>query len=252
MGNLDTYSSFFYEKQLLESRESANQVLPIINNWFKPKTIIDVGCGVGAWLEIWKNFENVTEIKGIDGSFIDVSLLRINKEKEFIQTDLNKTLPKIKSYDLALCLEVAEHLDEERAETFVADLVSLSNVIIFSAAIPGQEGTHHINEQYLGYWIDKFEANDYKCYDIIRPLIWGKKNISWWFRQNMVVFIKNGELLKNDLNKLQTFNCMDLVQKELLEHKINKYRSLVNRKSSFKNLLREMLNKIKKKIYEKR
>lgn len=252
METLDTYNRLFYEKQLTQSKHSADEIVPLINNWFKPKTVIDVGCGVGAWLEVWKSCKNVSEIKGIDGSFVDKSLLQIDASVEFLQTDLNERLPKLKSYDLAVCLEVAEHLEEKRADTFVEDLTKLSNIIIFSAAIPGQEGTCHVNEQFMNYWIDKFNIYDYKCYDIIRPLIWDKDKIAWWFRQNMIVFVKNGELLEKDLSKMQTFNCQDLIHKELLKHKINKYNSLVSKKTSFNSLFKEMLNKIIQKFYEKK
>ena len=252
MGDLETYSGYFYQKQLLESRQSASEVLPVINSWFKPKSIIDVGCGVGAWLEVWRGFDNVTEIKGLDSDFVDMSLLRIDREVEFVQTDLNKSLPQTKKYDLALCLEVAEHLEEKRATSFVEDLIKLSNVIVFSAAIPGQEGTHHINEQYLSYWIEKFHKNGYQCSDIIRPLIWNNKRISWWFRQNMVVFIKNQEISNYNFEGFTTFNGVDLVQKELLEHKINKHKQLVTKNASFNSLVKQILNKIKGKIYAKK
>lgn len=252
METLDTYSRLFYEKQLTQSKQSADEVLPIINTWFQPKTVIDVGCGVGAWLEVWKSYDNVNEIKGIDGSFVDKSLLQIDASVEFLQADLNERLPKLKSYDLAVCLEVVEHLEEKRADTFVEDLTKLSNIIIFSAAIPGQEGTHHVNEQFMSYWIDKFNSHDYKCYDIIRPLIWDKDKIAWWFRQNMVVYVKNGAPLEKNLGEMQTFNCQDLIHKELLKHKINKYNSLVSKKASFNSLLQAILNKITQKFHEKK
>lgn len=241
---LETYNHFFYENQLSESRNSAKYIVPIINDWFKPKSIIDVGCGVGAWLDIWKNCENCIEVLGIDADFVDKSLLLIDVSNEFIESDLNKRLPKLKKYDLAMCLEVAEHLDKKRADSFIEDLTNLSDIVLFSAAIPGQEGTQHINEQFLQYWIDIFNRNNYKCYDIIRPIIWDVDTISWWFRQNIVVFVKNETNIKNDLSSKQSFNCFDLIQKELLIHKTNKYNNLANSKKINNNYFTRIFKKI--------
>lgn len=248
MKNLDTYSRKFYQNQLTESRNSARYILPIINQWFKPKSVIDVGCGVGAWLKTWREFNTAIDIIGLDSSFVDKAQMLIDTEKEFLETDLNNALPKLKKYDLAMSLEVAEHLEERRASTFIEDLTKLSDIVVFSAAIPGQEGTQHINEQFLGYWIDKFEKNNYKCYDIIRPLIWDKDTIAWWFRQNMVVFVNKSIETKIDLSALQSFNCNDLVQKELLIYKTKKYKTLEKHKNEnlgFKTILKKIIQKCK-------
>ena len=245
MKSLDTYNNFFYENQLSESRNSAKYIVPIINNLFKPKTVIDVGCGIGAWLEVWKSYESCIEVKGIDADFVDKSLLLINTSTEFVAADLNERLPKLKKYDLAMCLEVAEHLEEKRANTFVEDLVNLSDIIVFSAAIPGQEGTQHINEQFLQYWIEKFYQKNYVCYDVIRPLIWNVETISWWFRQNIVIFINNDEVdTYKDMASMKNFNCFDLVQKDLLIHKTKKYDNLVNSKQANNNYFLRFLKKI--------
>jgi SAM-dependent methyltransferase len=247
MKKLKTYNRFFYENQLIESRNSAKYIVPIIKEWFEPNSIIDVGCGVGSWLDVWKNCKNGIEVTGIDTDFVDKSLLLIDVFNEYIEADLNKKIPKTKKYDLAMCLEVAEHLDEKRADSFIEDLTDLSDIILFSAAIPGQEGTQHINEQFLKYWINKFNHNGYICYDVIRPIIWEVDTISWWFRQNIVLFVKDGTIIKKDLSNMQTFNCYDLVHKELLIHKINSYDSL----TSFKNTKKSYTLRILKKIIDK-
>lgn len=248
MKDLKTYNRFFYENQLLESRNSAKYIVPIIKDWFEPNSIIDVGCGVGSWLDVWKNCKKGIEVTGIDADFVDKSLLLIDVSNEFIGADLNKNLPKLKKHDLAMCLEVAEHLDEKRADSFIEELTGLSNTILFSAAIPGQEGTQHINEQFIKYWIDKFNHNGYICYDVIRPMIWEVETISWWFRQNIVLFVKAGTILKTDLSNMQTFNCFDIIHKELLLHKINKYDSLANSKKRENSYILRILNKFISKL----
>ncbi len=243
MATQKNYNRQFYNSQLTQSGSSANYIVPIINSWFKPKTVVDVGCGVGAWLEVWKIQSNICEIKGLDARFIDKSLMRIDIENEFIESDLNNELPKLKRFDLAMCLEVAEHLEEKRANTFVEDLTKLSDIIVFSAAIPGQEGTQHINEQFLKYWISKFSHHNYKCFDVLRPIIWDVDTVAWWFRQNIVVFVRDEASLEIDLNAKQSFNCFDLVQKDLLQHKDNEYKKLLNKEGRAKKNLRKLIKR---------
>jgi SAM-dependent methyltransferase len=247
MQDLKTYSHKFYTKQLAESSNSAKYLVPIINSWFKPKTVIDVGCGVGAWLEVWKRQDNVTEVIGIDAQFVDKTLMRVDMGSEFIETDLNEKLPQLKRFDLAMCLEVAEHLEENRAKTFVEDLTKLSNIVLFSAAIPGQEGTKHINEQYLNYWVEKFKEHNFKCYDVVRPLIWDVQSVAWWFRQNTVLFVNDSEKLNIDLGTMQSFNCFDLIQKDLLRHKERKYYKLLSRTNKTKIPLYKLIKKVLRK-----
>lgn len=252
MRDLKSYSSYFYELQLSESAKSAASVLPIINELVNPKSIIDVGCGVGAWLKAWKSIKKDVEVLGLDASFVDKSMLLIDSNEEFKEVDLNFKIPTFdKKFDLAMCLEVAEHLNEERADSLVLDLIHLSDIILFSAAIPGQEGTDHRNEQYLSYWVDKFESVDYKCYDIIRPQIWNENDISWWFRQNIVFFIKPGKAHKIEELPHQSFYNLDLVHKELLQHKIsvvNKLYILINNKKSYISKIKNFLSKCEKRI----
>lgn len=240
-----TYNHEFYNSQLTQSKNSADFIVPIINKWFKPKTVVDVGCGIGAWLEIWKEQANVIEIKGLDAKFVDRSLMRINVDQDFLEVDLNQDLPKLKPYDLAMCLEVAEHLEENRANSFISDLTKLSNVILFSAAVPGQEGTYHLNEQYIGYWIDKFKTNNFKCYDIVRPLIWDVSSVAWWYRQNTVLFIKEDFEVDIDFDSLQNFNGYDLIQKDLLQYKDKKFRKyfqeMENKHMSIKKFIKKII-----------
>ncbi|MEM6517246.1 MAG: methyltransferase domain-containing protein [Bacteroidota bacterium] len=217
-------------------------IVPIVNQWFRPENVIDVGCGVGAWLEVWKEQPNILEVMGLDARFVHSEFMRVDIDNEFVEVDLNESLPKLKRFDIAVCLEVAEHLKPERAESFVQDLTTLSNIILFSAAIPGQEGTQHINEQFLGYWIKIFLNHGYDCYDVIRPIIWNNKSVAWWFRQNTVLFIKNTLDLDLDLDSMQSFNGFDMVQKDLLKYKERKYYKLVNRK----NKVRRVISRIKR------
>ncbi len=119
------------------------------------------------------------------------------KEEEFIPKDLTKPLKLKEKFDLAISLEVAEHLPEKSAEIFIDSLTGLSDIILFSAAIPYQRGTNHINEQFPEYWIDKFKKRNYLVIDCIRKKIWNNPKVYFFYSQNILLFIKKECLRKN-------------------------------------------------------
>jgi hypothetical protein len=91
-------------------------------------------------------------------------------------------------YDLAVCLEVAEHLPESSAADLVRALTAFAPVVLFSAAVPGQGGVGHINEQWPAYWKGLFEQHGFYRRDPIRPRIWTNERVHWWYRQNIFLF----------------------------------------------------------------
>jgi hypothetical protein len=97
-------------------------------------------------------------------------------------------------FDLVNCLEVAEHLDGSRADSFVADLCALGDAVAFSAAIPGQGGTHHVNEQFQSYWIERFRSQGFVPLDCLRHQIWGNDRVAWWYVQNLFLFVRESRL----------------------------------------------------------
>lgn len=185
------YNDNFHNAHFQNSIESAKEVVPLLLSYFKPKTVLDIGCGLGTWLKIFEQYQ--CDIFGIDGDYVNQKDLVIEKSK-FKPLDLNLKYNLEKKFDLVISLEVAEHILPENAKTFIESMCVHSDVILFSAAIPGQEGTLHYNEQYNEYWIQQFAQNGYKCIDFLRYKIWNNENISWWYRQNILVFIKETEI----------------------------------------------------------
>jgi SAM-dependent methyltransferase len=182
------YDSSFFDGQSQGSRASAAVVVPIVRDIIRPTSILDVGCGVATWLAEWVN-QGVTDVLGLDGEYVDKRALQIESAK-FIPTDLRQTFSLGRKFDLVQSLEVAEHIDQEYADLFVEALTNHGDIVLFSAAIPGQGGTHHVNEQWPSYWIEKFMKADFKLYDIIRPRIWADSRIKMWYRQNILLFSK--------------------------------------------------------------
>lgn len=176
---------------------SAKLIVPLILDllYLKPNSVLDVGCGIGTWLNVFKDY-GIKDLVGIDGDYVDKELLfDFLDEKDFIAKDLRLEFHLKRKFDLVLSLEVAEHLDEIYAEDFVSSLVSHGEIIIFSAAIPGQGGQNHMNEQWPDYWANLFNAHDYVFLDIIRPLIWNNSEVDFWYRQNIFFVVKKNHIL---------------------------------------------------------
>jgi len=185
------YGKQFHSMRDEKTRYAANVILNILFEIVpKPKSAVDVGCGVGTWLSVL-NESGVNTICGIDGPWIEKSQLVVPESafqpQNLCQIDM---LTLDRRFDLAICLEVAEHISSEKAFKFAKFLTEASDVILFSAAIPHQGGTGHVNEQWPSYWEKIFSSIGYSVIDNIRPRIWNDDKIPWWYRQNILVFTK--------------------------------------------------------------
>lgn len=211
------YSSKYYEGIQSDSAPSAREVVRLIMELVQPRSVVDVGCGSGAWTRAFKE-AGVEKVLGIDGYYVKDEQLLIDP-RDFRRADLTQPLQLSDRYDLAVSLEVAEHLPPQRAASFVSDLARLSGVILFSAAVPGQGGTHHINEQWPTYWANHFEVNGYTVFDVVRPRIWNNPQVKWWFRQNILLFLRREEIPRFAwaANYLRTNAPMDIVHPEAYE-----------------------------------
>lgn len=171
---------------------AARVILSPLFEVFTPTSVLDVGCGLGAWLLVAKEL-GADMIQGVDGPWIDTQTLII-PEQHFLAQNLDEPLSLARKFDLVTSLEVAEHVAPEAADTFVDSLVAHGDIILFSAAIPFQGGQGHVNEQWPGYWARKFQARGYQVIDAIRPMIWTDENVFWWLRQNTLLFMNESAL----------------------------------------------------------
>jgi hypothetical protein len=180
------YDNDFYEELLPGVQCSARVIVPMIIDLVHPRSVVDVGCGLAGWLEEFLN-QGIVDVLGLDGAWVDPALLRIPKHM-FRATDLSNLGQPNRRYDLAICLEVAEHLDEAAGRKLVAFLTGSADIVAFSAAVPGQGGPGHINEQWLDYWVQAFAEHDYRIFDPIRTLVWDHDSVEPWYAQNLVFF----------------------------------------------------------------
>lgn len=188
---MSEYDAQFYGTYAEGSLRSARAIVPILVEMFRPRSVADVGCGTGAWLKVFQE-HGVGEVLGIDGSPSSRDALLIDG-RDLLEHDLTSDLPpNLKRYDMATCLEVGEHLPREASLTLVRNLVRLSDVIVFSAAIPGQGGVHHVNEQWPAYWASLFRDLGYEVCDPIRWKVWGSEEVEPWYAQNILVYMRRG------------------------------------------------------------
>src|SRR5215207_8440474 len=189
MNYLKNYTKSYYEEIQFTSVSSAKTLVPLIIDIFYPTSIIDVGCGTGIWLQEWEK-HGVTDYLGLDGDYISEDQLMIPKEK-FMQVNLDNGFQLSRKYELVVSLEVAEHLQPNAAKKFIDSLCAAGNLILFSAAIPGQGGLKHINEQYPDYWAKLFEQNGFSPYDNLRKEIWLNQKIDVCYRQNIFFYVRD-------------------------------------------------------------
>jgi SAM-dependent methyltransferase len=192
--------------------------VPLVQEMVNAKSVLDVGCGIGTWLKAFAE-TGVADYTGVDGEYVNKKLIQIPMEN-FVSHNLNTSLNLKRKFDLVVSLEVAEHLETQHNNQLIEMLTLHGDVILFSAAIPGQGGQFHINEQWLSVWISLFEKYGFGYYDCIRPRIWNNSNVDVWYKQNIVIFCKLGHRLEQ-VFKQKTSPYKDIVHPELFTFYVN-------------------------------
>jgi SAM-dependent methyltransferase len=187
---LDSYNPSLNDVGL----ESARAIVPLLVSLVEPSSVIDLGCGPGNWLLACAE-AGVTDVFGVDQNDYGADL-RVDR-KSFAVADLTSPFHADRTYDLVICVEVAEHLPPHAATTLVRSLTALGPVIVFSAAIPFQGGTDHRNEQWPEYWRDLFDQNAFLPVDCIRPKIWDNPHVAYWYSQNVLLYVHRSHLAAN-------------------------------------------------------
>jgi SAM-dependent methyltransferase len=174
---------------------SAKEIVPLVVRFLQPTSVVDVGCGTGAWLSVFKE-HGIMDILGIDGDYVNLDSIFIPKEV-FQSHDLTRPIDINKKFDLVVSLEVAEHLPSNCAETFIESLTRLGPVVMFSAAIPYQGGQNHVNEQWQDYWRILFNKKGYEAVDFIRKEVWDNPKVGTWFAQNTLLYVHQDHMEAN-------------------------------------------------------
>lgn len=213
------YDRSFFAQHEAGTERSAAAVLALLFRHYRPESVVDLGCGQGIWLAAAARL-GARRLRGFDGGWArDAGL--VSEAIEFAAVDLDRELPASgERSDLAICLEVAEHLTADRAEPLIEWLTTAAPVVLFSAAIPGQGGTGHRHERWPSFWIERFRARGFDRIDALRASLWHDESIEPYYRQNMLLFAANGHASAG-LDSLRTLErpIDDLVHPILFERK---------------------------------
>lgn len=180
------YSNTFFDYIDAGARSSARRVTGLVQPWLRARSVLDIGCGRGSWLAVWKE-AGTTSVLGVDGDYVDRATLAIPPDA-FFAADLTRPLILGRRFDLAQCLEVGEHLPRAASETLVHTLTRHADIVLFSAAVRGQGGEFHVNEQPLSFWQALFAAEGYAAFDCIRPGLAGATEVEPWYRYNTILY----------------------------------------------------------------
>ena len=183
------YNPTYYRYINEGSLRSAQILLPLVSRAFAVRSVVDFGAGQGAWLAAWQGL-GVSDVVGLDGAYVDREALLVPADR-FVPVDLTTPIRLGRKFDLVQSLEVAEHLPAAAAATFVDNLVAHGDVILFSAAAPGQGGEHHVNERPYAAWRDLFRQRGYAALDMIRPVLARDARVEPWYRYNSFVFVRD-------------------------------------------------------------
>lgn len=213
-----SYNSEFYDSFEAESRRSASVLVPMVMKLVKPASVVDVGCGLGIWLSVFRAC-GATDVLGMDGDYVERQRLHIPNTC-FRAAELSALKTVDRRFELAISLEVAEHLPPASSEQFVRLLVAAAPVIMFSAAIPGQPGTSHINPRWHRYWHEQFAGHGFRAFDPFRPVLWHDERVSLHYRQNIFLYAHETWLKEHaadaDVIALPPVNCLTMIDEDVL------------------------------------
>jgi len=149
--------------------------------------VLDIGCGPGIYVKALRE-------AGVDADGVDLDPRCPYQVMDVFSADFAQKYAG--KYDLAMCIEVAEHLPKNRADELVKQITSVAPTVLFSAAVPGQGGHGHINCQPKSYWVERFALLNYvvDAEETERLVSFMASGYHMgWFRNNAVVFKAYGQ-----------------------------------------------------------
>lgn len=174
-------SVFYRESELSMSSLSCPRILDKTIELFDPRSVLDIGCGTGVSMSYL--IDRGVSAVGIEGSELAIS--RARHPQHIVKHNLNEEIDLGRKFDVVWSYEVVEHVKPKHVENLVNTFSNHGDVIVMSAAPPGQGGEGHFNEQPPSYWIEKFSARGYRLDETSTKLLRATGDP---FCENMLVF----------------------------------------------------------------
>lgn len=241
--NKDIYNDDFYTYQKNEGITHGMIILGFFNKYFNFNSIVDFGCGTGNFLGAALEM-GIKDIVGIDGDYVDKKYL-VFPEENFKNFNLAEDKIDLKKkYDVAICLEVLEHIDAKFEDNAVDNIVRHADTLLISAGHPGQGGTNHINEKPASHWVKKFTDRGYDFIEV-RGHFWDNEKIPTWYRANLLFFYKKDKVQIDDKTYNELFKApVDVITYEEVALKLNALGNyMVNRFPKFYKFYRKLARK---------
>jgi SAM-dependent methyltransferase len=218
------YDDAFFAAVTDRGLTAARVLVPLLLKIIQPRSVLDVGCGYGAWLKAFGE-HGIERLRGLDGTQVDPKRFLVDPGC-FQTVDLRHCPETGESFDLALCLEVAEHVPTKNSRQLVRFLTRSAPLVLFSAAIPGQGGVAHVNEQWPKFWQALFAEFGYRRLDPLRRHVWQDPRVPGWYQQNLLLYasantIERSALLREEEQRGKQCE-VDLIQGYIL----SRYQSL--------------------------
>lgn len=204
---IEAYSRSFYNKVASRADVASQISADIISTLFNVKSLADIGCGSGIWT---RNFclklKEIETIYALDLELPervyldDASMIKCQVHHIAQNLDSNPLLP-FHEVDLTICLEVLEHLESETAIELMIEFGKKTKYLLFSAAIPGQGGTHHINERPYEYWYSQLRENGFIPFDVVRPKLKGQ-DVPSYYKYNIIFWINTSKVTDKEIETI--------------------------------------------------
>jgi hypothetical protein len=217
--NSTHYDSSFFRTIHSVSTRSAEVVVPLLLEVLQPRSVLDVGSGTGAWLNEFRR-RGLEDIRGIEGEWAPTDFLEFPPDHVY-RTDAGSGFDLGRRFDLAITVEVAEHIEPSKARQFVSDLTKHADVVYFTAAIPGQGGTSHLSEQWPDFWASVFGEHGFRLVDWPRQALWNDARVDPCVIQNGFLYIREGVPEPDGLPRREPWP-LRMVHPRLFEHTLPK------------------------------
>jgi hypothetical protein len=191
MGSVDSKSGIWHISIAKKRHKTDYLLAAAIGTYFdSPHAVADLGCGLGSYCKIfdaygWNILHGFEGTKGIHKIAVWEAIFNVD-----LSVPIEKEMFRNK-YDFVLCLEVGEHIPEDREQVFIDNVCYFaSKNIVLSWAVPGQySASGHVNCRSNDYVISELAKRGFVL-DNDRTIKLRDLSYFEWFKNTVMCFEK--------------------------------------------------------------